>query len=108
MPGNRLSPRWILQMRFCRSSSLTVRLPSLASEKELLRSSPSVRGNSNVDLDTHPPSVGDCTRRFTAEALRREEDAREKSLVDFSVFSASPRLRGEQGLIRGAQIGRAH
>src|ERR1039458_1857800 len=78
MPGNRLSPRWILQMRFCRSSSLTVRLPSLASEKELLRSRPRVRGNSKVDLDTHPPSVRDCTRRFTAEAQRRGEDEGEK------------------------------
>src|ERR1039457_655969 len=69
MPGNRLSPRWILQIRFCRSSSLTVRLPSMASENELLRSRPRVRGNSKVDLDTHPPLSAIVAEDSASDAL---------------------------------------
>ena len=41
-----ISPRWILQIRFLRISSLTLRCASFASEKELVRSAPRVRGNS--------------------------------------------------------------
>src|ERR1039458_2248555 len=83
MPGNRLSPRWILQMRFCRSSSLTVRLPSLASEKELLRSRPRVRGNSKVDLDTHPPN--EVTMRRVN--LNRKRNEKGNALIELAVVS---------------------
>src|ERR1017187_52188 len=57
MPGNSGSPRWILQIRLPRSSSLTDRLASLASEKELWRSVPRVRGNSGVARDKQIPPL---------------------------------------------------
>src|ERR1044071_3838583 len=62
MPGNSVSPRWILHIRLARSSSLTERLADLASGKELCRSAPRVRGNSCVALDKQAPSDGDCSR----------------------------------------------
>src|SRR5947199_4867835 len=63
MPGNSSSPRCILQIRFERISSLTVRLAIFASENELWRSTPKVRGNSCVALDKQTPLDGDCSRR---------------------------------------------
>src|SRR5580765_2407670 len=63
IPGNSVSPRWILQIRLERSSSLTVRPATLGSEKELARRAPKVRGNSCVALDKQTPlSARDCSR----------------------------------------------
>src|SRR6266404_5345057 len=44
MPGKIVSPERSLLIRLSRSSSLTLRVRSLCSEKALLRSSPRVRG----------------------------------------------------------------
>ncbi len=105
MPGNSVSPRWSLQIRLPRSSSLTLLAAIRSSEKLLLRNKASVLGSSLVwAMVKYPDLTAIVTEVETGsgEVLIRKHFSRD---IDDSGRGGSRRIPTKDDRPRGVRFG---